>query len=567
MAKPAWLEVKAEKVYNPQMKLEKSKIHQTNNKKKIVFLAGSISLISFVSLIIQSSYALAAPTFDSDEEILKQINHYNYNDFSSQNSQVTNVNHLRDVSPSDWAYEAMRSLTERYGCIAGFPQNIYYGDRSITRYEFAAGLNSCLNQIERLIATSETVVREDFETLQRLIQEFEVELATLGTRIDNLEQRTAVLDKNQFSTTTKLTGQAIFAVSAGGVVDGDRIIDPTGALITDDNPNATLLYRANLDLDTSFYGTDNLKIRLDTGSNGSNDNAANFLEPNFSSILDYSNSPPRDGEIGIGRLYYDFQPYKNLRVNLGPVIIPTDYIDTNSYANLSFRDFSTEALVFNTILFPIEGESSGAFAEWNPGGGAFRLRALYAAADAANPDDEGIVRGLSSFTMLLYPENEEKDRGLFGDFYQGMVELEYAPSNTFVLRLQYTGGEVFDSHYDVFGANVEWEILPRLAVFGRYGYGSYNDTAFDDINPNYWMAGFASPDLFVPGAIAGVAAGQPFIADELGDSTQTNFEVFYNYPVNDNIRITPLVQVITNAGNQKNNNTIITGTLRAVFSF
>jgi hypothetical protein len=36
--------------------------------------------------------------------------------------QVTNVSQLRDVQPSDWAYEALRSLVERYGCIAGYPR-------------------------------------------------------------------------------------------------------------------------------------------------------------------------------------------------------------------------------------------------------------------------------------------------------------------------------------------------------------------------------------------------------------------------------------------------------------
>ncbi|MGK7885790.1 MAG: S-layer protein, partial [Crocosphaera sp.] len=32
-------------------------------------------------------------------------------------SQVTSISELRDVSPTDWAYEALRSLVERYGCI------------------------------------------------------------------------------------------------------------------------------------------------------------------------------------------------------------------------------------------------------------------------------------------------------------------------------------------------------------------------------------------------------------------------------------------------------------------
>jgi len=74
-------------------------------------------------------------------------------------------------------------------------------------------------------------------------------------------------------------------------------------------------------------------------------------------------------------------------------------------------------------------------------------------------------------------------------------------------------------------------------------------------------------DLFVEGAFAGIAAGQPFIASEIGNATQTNFEAFYNFPVSDNIRVTPVVQVVINPSNQGSNGTIVTGTLRTVFSF
>jgi porin len=53
----------------------------------------------------------------------------------------------------------------------------------------------------------------------------------------------------------------------------------------------------------------------------------------------------------------------------------------------------------------------------------------------------------------------------------------------------------------------------------------------------------------------------------IGNATQTNFEAFYNIPVSKKFRLTPIVQVISNAGNQRNNGTIVTGTLRGVFSF
>ncbi len=127
--------------------------------------------------------------------------------------------------------------------------------------------------------------------------------------------------------------------------------------------------------------------------------------------------------------------------------------------------------------------------------------------------------------------------------------------------------EVLDQGFNVIGANVEYTFAQKFGIFGRYGYGSYNNTAFGDIKPNYWMAGVGFRDLFTRGALAGIAVGQPFIANQIGNSTQTNYEAFYNYPFSRNIQITPTIQVIQNAGNQSSNGTILTGTLRTVFSF
>ena len=71
--------------------------------------------------------------------------------------------------------------------------------------------------------------------------------------LDSLEVRTATLETTQFSTTTKLRGQVIVAATAGGF-GGKRIIDPTGGVTGTNQPNATLIYRAALDLNTSFRG-------------------------------------------------------------------------------------------------------------------------------------------------------------------------------------------------------------------------------------------------------------------------------------------------------------------------
>jgi hypothetical protein len=64
--------------------------------------------------------------------------------------QVTSVSQLSDVQPTDWTFQALQSLVERYGCIAGYPDGTFKGNRPLSRYEFAAGLNACLDRINRI---------------------------------------------------------------------------------------------------------------------------------------------------------------------------------------------------------------------------------------------------------------------------------------------------------------------------------------------------------------------------------------------------------------------------------
>jgi hypothetical protein len=178
--------------------------------------------------------------------------------------QVTSVSQLSDVQPTDWAFQALQSLVERYGCIAGYPDGTYRGNRALTRYEFAAGLNACLDRVNELIstATSDLVRREDLATLQRLQEEFAAELATLRGRVDSLEAATAELEANQFSTTTKLNGEAIVAA-----------VGATGGAPDDDDPNIILVDRVRLNLTTSFTGKDLLITGLQAYNLGGGENS------------------------------------------------------------------------------------------------------------------------------------------------------------------------------------------------------------------------------------------------------------------------------------------------------
>jgi hypothetical protein len=161
--------------------------------------------------------------------------------------QVTSVSQLSDVQPTDWAFTALQSLVERYGCIAGYPDRTYRGQRAMTRYEFAAGLNACLDKINEIISSglADKVSQEDLAALQRLQEEFASELAALRGRVDTLEAKTAQLEAQQFSTTTKLSGEAIIAA-----------IGATGGAPDQDDPGIILVNRLRLNFSTSFTGKD-----------------------------------------------------------------------------------------------------------------------------------------------------------------------------------------------------------------------------------------------------------------------------------------------------------------------
>ncbi|MGG6262983.1 iron uptake porin [Leptolyngbya sp. AN03gr2] len=481
---------------------------------------------------------------------------------SSQSEALTSVDQLSDVLPSSWAYLAVRSLIEQYQCITGDLDRRFRGEQPLSRQEFAVALNTCLNRIQSING----LTNESLIALQRLRSEFAAELMALQNRVERLEARTPNLESQQFSTTTRLSGQAILAVNAGGF-SGERIISPRGAIVTRDQLNPTVLYRLSFDLNTSFKGTDLLKLRLLSASPGINDNAAGLLEPNLGSTPDFA--IPGTSQLSLARLYYTFTPSQDLSVTVGARMVAGDFIDKNRFANISFRDFSTQSLINNFVLLPRPG-GAGAAIDWKPNQGALSLRAVYIASSAEEnlPENQRFIGGGSPGDIRLFPIAGGGARGgLFGDPYMGVVELEYAPTRSLTVRLQYSGGKVLGSNFQALGANFDWAITPQIGIFGRYGYASYPDTTVGNIRPSYWSAGVSLQNLFAKGDLAGLGIVQPFILTEIGNATQTNLEAFYNIPLTNSIRLTPFIQVITHSANQSSNGTIVTGTLRTVFTF
>ncbi|MEY2831101.1 MAG: hypothetical protein RLZZ574_359, partial [Cyanobacteriota bacterium] len=319
---------------------------------RLFWQAAKVAPVLFAACLFSAGSA-DAQSVNADKEAvdqtLEQINNYQQLNQDNQ-SQVTNVNQLRDVSPTDWAYEALRSLVDRYGCIAGFPNQTYRGDQALTRYEFAAGLNSCLNQIERLIASNSSGVdQEQLDTINRLQQEFEAELATLGGRVDEIESRTAVLEDSQFSTTTKLKGEAIFSVSdafGGGNDDDDN----------DLNDQTTLSDRVRLNFDTSFTGEDRLRARLQAG------NITEYGDVTGTNSARLGYEVNNGNDIELADLHYRFPVGEKADVWVGTQGLDLD--DVFNTNNPQLADSGTGALSrfsrYNPLLFRgIEGAGAG----------------------------------------------------------------------------------------------------------------------------------------------------------------------------------------------------------------
>ena len=498
--------------------------------------------------------------------------------------QVTNVNQLRDVAPTDWAYEALRSLVDRYGCISGFPNQTYRGSQPLSRYEFAAGLNSCLNQIERLIASGEGANEEDLESIQRLSQEFEAELATIGGRVDEIESRTAVLEDSQFSTTTQLQGEVVLQIA-------DVFSD-------DDDLNVETVFneRVRLQLVSSFTGKDKLFTRLTTGNIGNS-----FQDELGTREGRFAYDGPGDNDIVLDRLHYQFPLGENLQVT--------------AMASLGAHHFYTET--FNSGL-DVGGGGNGAlsrFGERNPiyrqgignstsGLGAtysfgekIELSAGYIAPSGSDPTDEnGLFNG--SFSALgqiaiqpfeklkvgaTYVRSYDNDAAVDDDDAEFRPAFLFGGTGTNAGNLRGVGVDGVPVATNSIGAQFQFDFSEKLSL---RGWGGYTDAeiinAGDDNNGSATIWNYAAAvvvsDLIKEGNLGAIIVGaEPYLtaidADGAGgDEPVTNdvpihIEALYKYQFSDNISFTPGIIWLSAPNQNTDNDDAYIGTLRTTFSF
>ncbi len=400
-----------------------------------------------------------------------------------------------------------------------------------------------MTAIEKQLAqTNFRLNQDDFATLKRLQATYRVILDSQRDRLDQLDAQMSTLEAQNFSPTTQLNGQALIALTDG-----------TAA-------NATLLTRLRFDLNTSFTGRDRLRTQLEVGNAGQDAIAKQHssrgnLLGTLGLLADGGGLDAIDipTTVRISKLSYTFQPHANVSLTVGARLNPRDFIDANRFANDSLKNFSSSFFMNNPLIIqnPVDRPGgAGVAAAWQMGDRSpLTLRALYVATAADAP-----TAGL----------------GLFGGNQQGSVEVEYA-TRPLVARLQYTRAQVNGTTVDAGGLNLEWAVRRQFALFRRIGIAHYAgfNTALQqslDLTPVTWTVGGTLREILIPGSVAGVAIGQPFLTPDLGTATQTNAEVYYSFDLNDRLRVSPALLIVANPNNRATG-TIFEWVVRVVYAF
>ena len=454
------------------------------------------------------------------------------NQYSSE--QATSVTQFSDVQPSDWAYQALSNLVERYGCVAGYPNGTYGGSKAMTRFEAAALLNACLDR-----------VTEVTDELKRLQNEFAAELAVLRGRVDKLEAQVGELEATQFSTTTKLRGETRWVL--GGLSYGGNRKNDYNNL----REAVSFNYDVKLNLDTSFTGKDLLRTQLRAGNF---DDAGFGAEPTKLTKLDagfQENLGGADGGdvVAIQRLYYKFPVGKDVTIAAGPRIRQDDILPV-------WPSVYTADKILNIFQF---AGAPGTYTKVLGGGfgasiakGGWTLGGAYVAGDAdvGNSAEGGMFNGNSAASGTAQLAYTGKNWNLTGayTYSNNGVSIQGTPTLTSALPNAVTGGNT-----NAFSLAGYWQPsksgwVPSISAGWGYNNSSYQKG--DATVSQSWYTGLVWNDVIAKGNALGFAVGEPtFVTEQNGkNGNDGNYalEAYYKMQVTDSIAVTPSVFYLSN---------------------
>lgn len=520
-----------------------------------------------LGLLAQSGF-LFDPTIANKHEnnpewdLLNTIEQYQLN---PPLSQVNSVDGLKDVSPQDWAYQALRGLVERYDCVTGFPDRTYRGEQTISRSEFASSLNACLWKVESLISETDTVPQKDIDLVLQLMQEFQSDLALLQGRTDALQAEVRELEVTQFSATTKLFGEAIFGVAS--ILGGEGTNNPV------------LGDRLRLELVTSLTGNDLLFTRLATG------NFPTFTAETGTFAGNLAFAAPEANDLNLEVLLYEFSPNDRTDIIIGARGMAAD--DIADTVNFLDGDGGWGALsIFGTrnpIFLPPGDAGLGIVHRPLK---EIEISVGYLAAPANDPNPgSGLFNGpYSALGQILFAPTEQlslaatyvhsynQNDTLTGSNVANLLSLSATPRFL---------SETVPTLSNSYGIELSWSIGDRLIIGGWGGLSKVknlsalgNSSDLGTLDIWNWAATLALPDLGKEGNLGGIILGmEPSVKNstieniEEAPDSSVHLEAFYQYQINDNISITPGVVWITDPDNNQNNDDLVIGTVRTTFNF
>jgi hypothetical protein len=469
------------------------------------------SLSSQKQIVSQSDEAAIAQKMGQDALLTPIASEY----LETTAQNVTSVSQLSDVRPTEWAFTALQSLVERYGCIAGYPERTFRGKQATSRYEFAAGLNACLDKVNEIVSAglADKVSRDDLATLQKLQEEFAVELATLRTRVDALDAKTTKLEAQQFSTTTKLFGQAIFGLqgrannspSVFGVKTPDTGTNLTFGgnvqlgLITELSPRSVLLTGITLgnisQAATGVTGLNNTFTRLGydalTGESG---NIAVLSDLTYRSLVT-NNLAIIAGPLGVSPVTIFRGPDRYQSAGQGAVSLFAQRNPILNLGNTSGGVGFDWQIAKRTSLQGVYSAGTPQAASGSGGlfGGNYTLGAQFIFAPAEPVD-------VALYYLRSYTKNSDTNNPLFGRLLTGVGDD--------IVAINAAGGSLPVST-DAFGSTVNWKISPKLNLGGWVGFTTSTVSGLTgSVQTFNWMSYLTFPDLFKEGNLAGFYVGQ-----------------------------------------------------------
>ena len=498
--------------------------------------------------------------------------------------QVTSVSQLSDIKPTDWAFQALQSLVERYGCIAGYPNGTFRGNRALSRYEFAAGVNACLDKIRELIGTGNEnrVKQEDLVKIQKLQEEFAADIAVLRGRTDLLEARTTELEANQFSPTVKLSGLTIVGIQGRSPNRADRAPRDGKRDTKDPGTNVNTIALSQLYLTAQFSPRSNLFIGL-LSQNGS-------TSPQLTQDVNLAYDFGGTSSLTLSDLNYRFLVGDKLAVFAGTagVNMISGFRGPNRAESAASGPISTFAQR-NPILNIGLGQG-GAGIDWQFAKRA-SLQAVYSTTVpgffvSSNGPTGHNTLGLQltltpvdSVDFTVYSVNDYSPNG----------NLVFLAGDSQLTAVNPTTSKSASLQTNAVGASLNWRVSSRISLGGWAGYtNSRISGKSGSVATTNYMVFVNFPDLFGTGNLGGIYIGQPpkivssnlptgnnvpdFLDTGLGrkggqPGTTTHVEVFYRWQVSNNISITPGVIMIFQPDHTRNSDAITVGVLRTSFSF